>query len=151
MTLRRTGPIERKTPLRRAPFNPGQRPKAKRKPVSPEERRARDLVYARSGWICEGCRQAPAAEWAHRVSRAQGGPWCAANGLHLCNDLTARPGKRGCHEWSHGKDRAEAEALGWILRTHHDYLTTPVWLAGRGLTYLTTDGDYVPAERNDAA
>lgn len=167
--LRRTGPPQRKTPLtsskplsrgsslprsplvRKAPEKPvdwvrRSKPLSSARPkVSDAEKRARELVYARSGWVCEGCRQARAAEWAHRVTRRVG-PWCPANGLHLCNDLTARPGKRGCHEWCHGKDRPEAEALGWILRTTHDYLTTPVWLPAHGRVLLGTDGSIATAQ-----
>lgn len=150
----RKTPLTSSTPLSRSPRKPvGARSKplsSARPKVSDAEKRARELVYARSGWVCEGCRQARAAEWAHRVTRRVG-PWCPANGLHLCNDLTARPDKRGCHEWCHGKDRPEAEALGWILRTHHDYLTYPVWLPAHGLVLLGTDGSTVPYEPRSAA
>lgn len=117
--------------------------------MTAEEKRARRLVYARSGHVCEGCGQARAAEWAHRVRRDVG-PWCPANGLHLCNDLSARPGKRGCHEWSSRVERARGEALGWVLHTSRDYLTTPVWLPAHGLVLLGADGSITPTERSAA-
>lgn len=40
---------------------------------------------------------------------------------------------------------------GWAVRSTDDPAATPVWLAGRGFVYLTTDGKTVPTERNDAA
>lgn len=129
--------------------SPTGQPKPKRAKVTPEERAARKAVKARSGGVCEGCGQAPAAEWAHRVRRDVG-PWCPANGLHLCNDLTARAGRRGCHEWSSRVERAQGEALGWVLRTTQDYLTTPVQHARHGLVLLLPDGSITPVERSAA-
>lgn len=109
--------------------------RASRPTVSREEREARRLVRERSEGTCEGCGRAPATDYAHRVGRAQGGPWCPTNALHLC---------RPCHSWSHAWP-VEARSVGWLLRSHDNPQTFPALLHGRGLTYLTTDGDYRPA------
>lgn len=153
MTLRRTGPPERRTPLvNRTPLTsttplsrstplPRSRVRtlaevrASRPTVSREEREARKLLAARSGGTCEGCGRAPATDYAHRVGKAQGGPWCPANALALC---------RRCHEWSHGTP-TEARSVGWLLRSTDDPATFPALLHGRGLNLLTADGGYRPA------
>jgi hypothetical protein len=155
--LKRGGPLPRSSmPLRRAPLVstsvPARKP-MRRKPAerSPEEIRARKLVAARSGGICEGCGRAPATEWAHRVGRAQGGPWCSSNGLHLCSSGDPRSpwgGGLGCHEWSHhAGNRVEAESIGWMLRRHHNPATTPALLHAVGWVLLHPDGSTTSVER----
>lgn len=114
----------------------------------PEEDEARKLVELRSGGRCEGCGRPGPTEWAHRVSRAQGGPWTAANGLALCGDLTgghAPTTGGGCHPWSHSAaGRPICEKRGWILRRRDDPTTTPALIAGRGLVLLDAAGGVTP-------
>lgn len=127
-------PLRRGTPIERAARVP--KPRAK---TSPEEREARRIVYARSRGFCELCGR-PAESWSHRRSAGQGGPWNAANGLHLCGD-----GVRGCHGWLEANPLA-ADAGGWrLVHRDPDPGETPVWLPGRGWVYLTLDGCHVPA------
>lgn len=131
--LARTAPLARTSRLRtHAEFRAAYRPV-----VTPEEREARAVVRARSMGLCEGCQRAPSTDYAHRVGRAQGGPWCPANALALC---------RGCHVWSHGTP-VEARSVGWLLRSTDDYLTFPVLLS-RGLVLLRPDGTFTPTERS---
>lgn len=156
--------LERKTELRNTtPFESGRTPLAagpkrvafvsKRPTVTPEERRARKLVGLRSRGRCEGCLRPGPTEWAHRVSRAQGGPWSAVNGLALCGDLTgghAPTAGGGCHPWSHSAaGRPICEKRGWILRRNQDPATVPVLFA-RGLVLLAADGSVTPYNREAA-
>lgn len=132
--LARTGPLPRVRTLAEV--------RASRPTISRDERDARAVVRARAAGLCEGCQRAPATDYAHRVGRAQGGPWCPANALHLC---------RPCHGWCHANP-AEARTFGWLLRSTDNPLTSPALLYGRGWTYLTVDGLYVPAPtEGDAA
>lgn len=140
--LRNTKPLEAAQSLKRKPLV------AKRPVVTPEEKLARELVEARSGLRCEGCGRPGPCEWAHRVGRAQGGPWTAENGLWLCGDLTgghAPTSGGGCHPWSHSAaGRPVCEKRGWILRRNQDPLMTPVLIAGRGLVLLDAVGGVTP-------
>lgn len=134
--LARSAPLARTSPLRtHAEFRAAYRPV-----VTVEERTARDVVRARSAGLCEGCGRAPATDYAHRVGRAQGGPWCPANALALC---------RLCHAWSHDQP-VMARSVGWLLRSTDDPLTFPVLLP-RGLVLLGTDGVYLPASTEGGA
>lgn len=148
--------LQRKTPLRakspRVGSTPSQRAARivraaigrKRRRVTAEERSARAIVGRRSAGVCEGCGVRPATDWAHRVGRGQQGGWSPVNGLHLCSDLAAPDGLRGCHEWSHSR-RAHAEDLGWIVPSTADPATVPVWHARFGWVLLLEDGDVVKA------
>jgi len=139
--------------VKRSPFGPRKKPMnrakamtqrivaAKRAKVTAEERAARKAVRARSGGICEGCGERPARDWAHRVGRGQGGPWCASNGLDLCN-----PG--GCHDRAHASPEW-ARSMGWILRSGQDPTASPALLAGRGWVLLRDDGGF--DQQEDAA
>ena len=143
--LRRVTPLRASSPPPRSATAP-----RRRSGMSPEEREARDLVAARAAGRCEGCGRPGVCEWAHRVGRAQGGPWRATNGLWLCGDLTgghAPTTGGGCHPWSHSRaGRPVCERRGWILRHHHGPATTPVWIFGRGWVLLAADGSCTPAE-----
>lgn len=122
----------RKDPLKRTPFirkaprgdKPAKRPpmvKARRV-MSPEERRARRLVKARSGGTCElwMCGGAPATDWSHRMRRSQLGPWCPTNGLASC---------RFCHSIiTH--DEKVGLPKGWCLKSYQDPATNPVYRRG---------------------
>lgn len=64
-------------------------------------------VLARSGGICERCRDSAAHHLHHRVTRARGGPDHAANLAHLC---------AGCHRVAHSYNQAPWLADGYFLR-----------------------------------
>lgn len=142
-------PLQAKTPLKssgflkRGAFVAKTAIKAKRPKVSPEERAARKAVAARAQGVCEGCGLRPSHDWAHRVGRAQQGPWCASNGLALCN-----PG--GCHDRAHASPQWARER-GWILLSTQDPTTTPALLAGRGWVYLHPDGSVTEASAREVA
>lgn len=148
MTLRRS-PLVRRTPLSRGSGMPPTvggltRMAIARKRVarSPEEARARRVVTARADGRCEARGCPDPTDWAHRVGRAQGGPWCPSNGLALC---------RSCHQWcDHAGNRDEAEALGWMLRRRHDPAATPVLLHRHGWVLLDPAGGITPTERGAA-
>jgi hypothetical protein len=95
------------------------------------EQRAREVVYERSGHVCEVCGHRRATEWHHRRNRSQGGPWEPSNGLHICNPchrhITANP--------------AEAFEEGWTVRSWEDWKTKPVKL-WQGYCVLSDDGSW---------
>lgn len=95
-----------------------------------DEKKARRLVYARSGGYCERCGRT-ASEWHHRKNRSQGGPWVASNGIHACSD---------CHRWFTGNPD-EACDWGWSVRSFGDPTTQPVVMQGVP-TILGDDGVY---------
>lgn len=113
----------------------------KRPPVSPEERLARKLVRARSGDVCEGCGQARATNWSHRIAKGQGGPWCPSNGLHLCGS-----GTTGCHGFIEDEPTVARDQRGWRLKPTDDPLTSPAlhWL--HGWVLLDPDGSLTSVE-----
>ena len=127
-----------RNPLPRTSPGPARRPLSSAHPkVTPEERRARRLVRVRSGGVCEGCRQARATDYSHRVRRGPGA-WCPSNALDLC---------ASCHRFGHAEP-LKARDLGWLLRTTDDPLIVPACLFGQGWVLLTPDGDAVPTERS---
>lgn len=144
--LQRTG-ISRTSPLKRGTGKPrstlpcpSPAPKAKKPAVSPEEKRARQLVKARSGGRCEvGCHE-PASDWSHRVARSQGGPWCPSNGVALC---------AGHHRWLHANPAAARDQLGWRLRSTDKPAEMPVLLAG-GWVLLDEDGGWTQVDADEA-
>ncbi len=153
MTLRRTGPPERKTPLVSRSELPRTRIRthaefrAHRPVITPAERHARDAVTARAQGRCEGCGRHGQTEWSHRIARGRGGIWCPSNGIALCGSLAAvlsGGGDNTCHHFCHDQP-AMARSVGWIVRTNADPSTVPALLHGRGWTLLTADGLYVPA------
>lgn len=139
-------PLVRKAPekpvdgVRRSKTLSSARPKQ-----TAEERRARKAVRARSGSTCEVCGRAPMTNFQHRKAAVHGGPWCPSNGLAVCGMGNVS----GCHGRIHQGPRVAYER-GWSVRSGHDPAEQPVWLAGRGWSYLTPDGQIVPAERSAA-
>ncbi len=106
--LRRAALLRQSARTREAAEKPRKPLVSKPAPVTPEERRARRLVRARSNGVCEGCDRARAAHWAHRVRRDVG-PWCPSNGLDLC---------AACHTgWAHANPTAPVRLAlhGWVL------------------------------------
>ena len=82
------------------------------------EASARRIVKERSRGRCETCGAAETLDWAHRVPKGQGGPWCPSNGLAQC---------RSCHRTSEGNP-LQAYAKGIRLRSHLDPHLEPVYL-----------------------
>jgi hypothetical protein len=105
--------------------------------VRMSEHSARQLVYARSGRVCERCGRSRAHDWHHRQNRSQGGLWCPSNGLHLC---------RSCHE-DIGRYPAHAMGGGWLLDSHATPANAPVRLHLHGWALLNTDGSVHPLTR----
>lgn len=139
--------LSRSTSLPRTPVQKGaetprrSRPLSSARPkVSKEERLGRAAVKARSGGRCEigaGCR---GEEIHHRKNRSQGGTWCPSNLIHACHS-------HHLHVTTHP---AAARQQGWAVLSTDDPAAVPVWLAGRGFTYLRADGSVAPTERNAA-
>ena len=170
MTLRRSGgwprkkrlqaktELRNKTPLkssgslsRGAPLAAGQgRLKraelvSKRPIVTPEERRAKKAVRARSGGICEVCGRERAREYQHRKAAVHGGEYSTVNGLDVCGHGNLD----GCHGRIH-QNPLLAYERGWSVRSGHNPATQPVWLAGRGRVLLRPDGSVTPYNREAA-
>lgn len=120
--------------LRRSELVP-KRPKA-----DPAERPARKLLAARSGGICEMDGRNPATDAHHRKNRSQSGRWEITNLLHLCHE----------HHMHVTVNPALARERGWSVSGTQNPATAPVWIAGRGWTYLRADGSYAPVERTAA-
>lgn len=108
--------------------------------MDPAERPARRLLAARSGGVCEMDGRSPATDAHHRVNRSQGGRWEITNLLHLCHE----------HHMHVTVNPALAKERGWSVPGTQNPATAPVWIAGRGWTYLRDDGTYAPTERNAA-
>jgi hypothetical protein len=140
--LRPGGPLVRRTELKRKTGLKSRAIKASRPVMSPEEKAAKDIVEARSAWVCEiqvaGVCTGRAKDFCHRIREGQGGPWSAVNGLHGC---------RACHEWTH-RNPAAARAKRWALKTF-DSLTLPV--QRRGVWVLLGEDGSVTPSRNGAA
>lgn len=156
--MKRGGP-----PRRRTPLNPGTKrlhrgalnrnaentraaaagkPLTSRlKPVTPEERRARAAVKARSLGVCEMDGRTPATDMHHRQNRSQGGVWSPENLLHLCSS----------HHQHVTVNPALACGRGWSVRSTQDPAGAPVWLAGRGWSYLDAAGGVTPTAGKAAA
>lgn len=138
-------PLEARSGLRRAtPLRPVS-PSLSRGPVKPRcaevtaaEREARRVVTARSGGLCEGCGQAAATDWSHRIGRGVGGPWCPSNGLHLC---------RACHGVVGERPVFARDWLGWRLESTDDPGSCPALLARFGWVLLGVDGSVVRVDR----
>lgn len=133
--LARKSRLGRVTALGRDAVRASGRPK-----VTREERQARKLLAARSGGLCEVCRREPATDAHHRQNRSQGGRWEITNLLRLCHE----------HHMHVTVNPAVAVERGWSVRSTADPAATPVWLAGRGWSYLRPDGSVAPVERRAA-
>lgn len=148
--LKRTKPLDggdalrRSTPLRSGHSREGKaQPPAKRKSLrrGVNEDTAREVVYARSGRVCERCGHARATEWHHRKNRSQGGLWEGSNGLDLCTPCHRTVTDTNGH-------REEYEAMGWIVPGWQDPAAVPayIWHHGVRRMYLLDDeGGVVPA------
>lgn len=170
MTLRRSGPPERRTPLdskselqRKTPMPRTPAPKLsgtglsrkgrapQRKPmrqsrpiVSREEVESRRIVRQRSDGLCEigwvCAGDVWATDYVHRKARSQGGPFDAAN---------AGDGCRPCHQRCHSEPE-QARQRGWMVRRSHDFRAIPVDHARHGHVLLASDGSWTPTTREAA-
>lgn len=106
------------------------------------ETKARQIVYARSGGICERCSQARGAEWQHRQNRSQGGVWSPENGLHCCSP---------CHRYITGHP-TDSDVHGWTVKRDDDPALRPVLIQnGSRWVYLTPSGEYSDEPPMEAA
>jgi hypothetical protein len=148
---RRTGlktntPLRASKPMRRDAAVPGKSPVNPVKPKSrkrePGEVRARAVVRARSGGMCEiaipGVCLGRATNYSHRVNASQGGEYAAASALDACGS-----GVTGCHGWLHANP-AGAYANGWLVKSWDDPLARPVVRRGQWVV-LDNEGGYTPA------
>jgi hypothetical protein len=128
--------LQRHTALKSAGQAKRKRPKG---PLTLGEHWARELVYARSGGLCERCGLAYATEWHHRRARSQRGPWEPSNGLHLCSS---------CHG-EITETRTEYYVQGWLVHSWADWAETPVTLH-YGRVLLDNAGAYRFVEEDAA-
>lgn len=106
------------------------------------------LVKDRATNRCERCGHSVEnvrAAVHHRRPRGMGGTSrpgtnSPSNLLLLCDP---------CH-LSVESGRQISRERGWLVRQEHDPARQPVWLAGRGWSYLTHDGQVLPVERSAA-
>lgn len=103
-------------------------------------KKARAILYARSGYVCEMCARARATEAHHRKNRSQGGTWSPANLLHVCHSCHV-------HVTTHP---AAAREQGWAVRRDQEPAEVPVWIARKGWSYLELDGSITPTEKSAA-
>lgn len=83
-----------------------------------DEPSTRAACKGRSMGVCEYCRERPADEMHHRISRGVGGKWHPANIIHLC---------WLCHAFCDGNTRAEAVQVGLVLQRADN----PEWIPVR--------------------
>ncbi len=170
--LRSSKPLVSHSDLTRSPIarkiRTHEEVRAARRPlVEPAERPTKDAVKARSGGgstgptaktvqlvkdraanCCERCGHSVEnvrAAVHHRRPRGMGGTVrpgtnCPSNLLLL---------DEACH-LAVESSRQISREQGWLVRQEHDPSRVPVWLAGKGFTYLNPDGSTVPAERSAA-
>lgn len=135
--MKRSGPIPRKTPMKRTRMatdrRPGKAPNPPRRHRAAKQKGLRrptmdgDLrasIYARADGMCDRCGvgMAPDAwECHHRQLRSRGGGDSHENLVALCT---------GCHVWAHGNP-AEATSRGWIVPSWAGPEQIPVHRHGR--------------------
>lgn len=107
--------------------------KKNRAKVTAEERTGRRIMAERSQGRCEIGLNCSAAEAHHRQNRSQGGSWKPSNLLHLC-------ASHHLHVTTHPQ---AAREQGWAVASFQDPARTPVWLAGRGVVFLTDLGEVI--------
>ena len=136
--MKQRKPLQRKTPMPRGSglrrSSDGTQPgrgwsptKPRRAPATAEEKRARAVVRARSGGVCEVCGMARASNYQHRKNRSQCARselWAPSNGLDVCGT-----GTTGCHGGIHGSPRW-AYDLGLMVASYLDPAAAPVYRLG---------------------
>lgn len=147
--MNRSGPIARKTPMRRTPLS-GSAVQRVRKSMTRKRRNTgpttdvRALAWERDGGLCVYCGQ-PATDLHHRRPRMAGGTKdprinLPANVLWLC---------RAHHGWFESQ-RLIARSQGYLLSDVANATIQPVqtW---RGLLLLDDDGTTSPANEGERA
>ena len=167
MTLRRSGPPERRTPLtsttklsrtgaltRSAPARVSTSREPRPRPSRPAQaagsaipRKLADYILERAEGCCDWCGRYCLNGWysrQHRNPRAMGGRAganTAANLVLLCGSATSK----GCHEKAERSDIPAAREAGFRLRDHENPDTTPILRHGLVRVLPTADG-WVPYE-----
>lgn len=168
MTLRRTGPITRKTSLRSHTPLTASSPLSRSTPLS-----RRSALRARSVSSVGGDggrperakptrpKVSPEERTARRIVASRSHGRCEGCWREPATDWAHRKARsqggpwaasngmhlgRTCHSWAHANPR-KARDLGWILRSTDDPLTVPAFLAWRGWHLLADDGEITAAER----
>ena len=164
--MRRSGPIQRKTPLERTTAWPApatarsrlhanqgaQRHQPKRraaKHTGPSEVVVKQ-VGERDEWRCfrcgTPCDGRRGVDWSvqHRRARGMGGTRRPDTNepqslILLCGSATT-----GCHGWVES-NRTAALSNGWAVKSNSNPLQVPVLHWQRGLIFLTADGGYPSA------
>lgn len=141
--MKRSGPIQRKTPMPSGNQLARTAKPAKRKTDGPAEstleRNAKGAMKKRSGGDCEirtPWHIGPATNASHRQAEGQGGPWAAWNLLDSCGS-----GTTGCHGYLHAHPE-EAREHGWFVSAfNRKPWDVPVWIWYRGVRamYLLDD------------
>lgn len=110
--------------------------------------KARELLYVRSGLVCEICGRARGTNAQHRKNRSQGGLWALSNLIHVCGSGTTM-----CHGFIHANP-ARSYACGWSVRGSMDPKDMPALLRGRygqAFMWLRDDGSKDAVEMADVA
>lgn len=142
--MKRGGPIERKTPMKRTP-GPAWTAMKKARPKPAVPRSVMRKLKKRSDGICEmqlsGC-LGRATDPSHRKKKGMGGrPGEAAEEINRLSNLLHAC--RQCHNWCHARP-AEAYDLGLILREHQDPLREPANTCRYGPVLLDDQGGMWP-------
>lgn len=111
------------------------------------EQRVVDIVRGRAMDACERCGLAVSMDGCqvhHRQPRGAGGSRnpeinSPANLLLLCSE---------CHTWVES-NRTTSYEQGWLVHRGHNPEKCPVWLAGRGFSFLTIHGDVEEIDDDD--
>ena len=139
--MKRSGPLRRRSPMRRATELTRTAIKQRVKRKSPEELLARQIVPIRSGGWCETDGVSPASDLHLRQRRSQGGDWSPSNILHIC---------RHCHDIITRTITPKSRG-GWVVSGYEDPADVPVLLYRHGWVLLRADGSITPAQERKAA
>jgi 5-methylcytosine-specific restriction endonuclease McrA len=102
-----------------------------------------DMVLRRADGMCERCGRGGPEQIHHRKPRGAGGTSdphinSPSNLLALCSE---------CHREVE-RNRTVAYEQGWLVHRKANPALTPVWLAFRGFSLLTSDGQIEIEENN---
>jgi hypothetical protein len=106
-----------------------------------------DGIAVRDWYRCQWC-GGPAENCHHRKFKGQGGADTPENRVMLCGFGNTS----GCHGRAHGRERAEAVRLGFVVPSWGDPATTRMWSQPRQVWLVAGpafDADYWRAEGDD--